>query len=93
MWRGHELDKLKCGVLEGEGQCVCVCIWKSVFVCVWESVCVCACVSVKAGLNMNVWILQAILQVVDKIPTIATQLKIIAAVKATRQGGDGKLCV
>ena len=33
---------------------------------------------------------QAVLQVVDKIPTIATQLKIIAAVKATRQGGDGK---
>ena len=32
---------------------------------------------------------QTILQVVDKIPTIATQLKIIAAVKATRQGGDG----
>jgi vinculin len=31
---------------------------------------------------------RAILQVVDKIPTIATQLKIIAAVKATRQGGD-----
>ncbi len=30
------------------------------------------------------------MQVVDKIPTIATQLKIIAAVKATRQGGDGK---
>ena len=26
----------------------------------------------------------------DKIPTIATQLKIIAAVKATRQGGDGE---
>lgn len=34
--------------------------------------------------------IQAVLQVVDKIPTIATQLKIIAAVKATRQGGDGK---
>ena len=33
---------------------------------------------------------QAILQVVDKIPTIGTQLKIIAAVKATRQGGDGE---
>ena len=33
---------------------------------------------------------QAILQVVDKIPTIATQLKIIATVKATRQGGDGE---
>jgi hypothetical protein len=33
---------------------------------------------------------QAILQVVDKIPTIATQLKIITAVKATRQGGDGE---
>ena len=32
---------------------------------------------------------QAVLQVVDKIPTISTQLKIIAAVKATRQGGDG----
>lgn len=31
---------------------------------------------------------RAILQVVDKIPTIGTQLKIIAAVKATRQGGD-----
>ena len=27
---------------------------------------------------------------VDKIPTIATQLKIITAVKATRQGGDGE---
>ena len=34
--------------------------------------------------------LQAVLQVVDKLPTISTQLKIIAAVKATRQGGDGK---
>jgi hypothetical protein len=34
--------------------------------------------------------IQAVLQVVDKIPTIATQLKIIAAVKATRQGGDGE---
>ena len=34
--------------------------------------------------------MQAVLQVVDKIPTIATQLKIIAAVKATRQGGNGK---
>lgn len=34
--------------------------------------------------------LQSILQVVDKIPTIATQLKIITAVKATRQGGDGE---
>ena len=33
--------------------------------------------------------LQAVLQVVDKLPTIATQLKIIATVKATRQGGDG----
>ena len=33
---------------------------------------------------------QAVLQVVDKIPTISTQLKIIAAVKATRQGGDGE---
>ena len=35
--------------------------------------------------------MQAVLQVVDKLPTISTQLKIIAAVKATRQGGDGKL--
>ena len=34
--------------------------------------------------------MQAVLQVVDKLPTISTQLKIIAAVKATRQGGDGK---
>ena len=33
--------------------------------------------------------LQTVLQVVEKIPTISTQLKIIAAVKATRQGGDG----
>jgi len=31
-----------------------------------------------------------VLQVVDKLPTISTQLKIIAAVKATRQGGDGE---
>ncbi|KAL5479938.1 hypothetical protein EMCRGX_G023541 [Ephydatia muelleri] len=31
---------------------------------------------------------RAILQLVDKLPTISTQLKIIAAVKATRQGGD-----
>jgi hypothetical protein len=36
---------------------------------------------------------QAVLQVVDKLPTISTQLKIIAAVKATRQGGDGKLFI
>ena len=36
-------------------------------------------------------LLQTLLQVVDAIPTIATQLKIIAAVKATRQGGDGML--
>ena len=35
-------------------------------------------------------LVQAVLQVVDKLPTISTQLKIIAAVKATRQGGDGK---
>ncbi len=28
---------------------------------------------------------------VDKLPTISTQLKIIAAVKATRQGGDGEI--
>ena len=34
---------------------------------------------------------RAVLQVVDKLPTISTQLKIIAAVKATRQGGDGKI--
>ena len=27
---------------------------------------------------------------VDKLPTIGTQLKIIAAVKATRAGGDGE---
>ena len=27
---------------------------------------------------------------VDKLPTISTQLKIIATVKASRQGGDGK---
>jgi vinculin len=31
---------------------------------------------------------RAILQVVDKIPTISTQLKIIATVKATRSGDD-----
>ena len=35
-------------------------------------------------------LLQSLLQAVDAIPTIATQLKIIAAVKATRQG-DGML--
>ena len=34
--------------------------------------------------------IQTVLQVVDKLPTISTQLKITAAVKATRQGGDGK---
>ena len=33
---------------------------------------------------------QALLQIVDKLPTIGTQLKIIASVKATTQGGDGK---
>ena len=34
--------------------------------------------------------IQALLQIVDKLPTIGTQLKIIASVKATTQGGDGK---
>ena len=38
--------------------------------------------------NTRVLISQAILQVIDKIPTISTQLKIIATVKATRSG-DG----
>lgn len=40
--------------------------------------------------NRDLIFLQAILQIVDKLPTISTQLKIIAAVKATRQGGNGK---
>ena len=35
-------------------------------------------------------ILQSLLQIVDKLPTIGTQLKIIASVKATTQGGDGQ---
>jgi len=33
---------------------------------------------------------QSLLQIVDKLPTIGTQLKIIASVKATTQGGDGQ---
>ena len=43
-------------------------------------------------LELSLWFMctQAVLQVVDKLPTISTQLKIIAAVKATRQGGDGE---
>ena len=40
---------------------------------------------------LSTHLLQTLLQVVDAIPTIGTQLKIIAAVKATRQGGDGML--
>ena len=35
-------------------------------------------------------IIQSLLQIVDKLPTIGTQLKIIASVKATTQGGDGQ---
>ena len=38
--------------------------------------------------NTCISVSQAILQVIDKIPTISTQLKIIATVKATRSG-DG----
>ena len=39
--------------------------------------------------NSDECFFQILNQTLDAIPTIATQLKIIAAVKASRQGGDG----
>ena len=36
--------------------------------------------------------LQTLLQVCERIPTIATQLKILSTVKATMLGAQGKRC-
>ena len=35
---------------------------------------------------------QTLKQTIERIPTISTQLKIVATVKATMIGADGKLC-
>ena len=54
--------------------------------CMYIDVCSYICIII----DFNTHCMQSLLQIVDKLPTIGTQLKIIASVKASTQGGDGQ---
>ena len=66
--------------------CTCVCTYLRVYINIYIHTYIHMLLLVHSSLYT-----QNVLQIVDKLPTIGTQLKIIASVKATTQGGDGQL--